>query len=1179
MRRWDAVHGLDGLYDRRSAARTSAHLILPLRERSKRRLERRASLVASSVHFKRGQSPSLCLQDVTASAAAELGVKRPSDSADSFQIESVLGRGGFLDGFSLERQQTSCRTAGGDAPKVPRRRRIRKDPVETPFADVCLTWSGRVVPCARTFPPAVVVEVKRRMVGPRLSRPLTLLFCFLAAAVWALPGALAAEATSGTGATPEAPPQAGFGENSSATPAADRDAAEAELERELRRAADDFSFEDVPQGAADTSEWSDSTFTMVVVGGVTWHYHLAGERVRMMADLCRISVELTDELTLEELRDRRSHSEERAEGRADAGIDAHGALPSDSVVPSDGSVSSGAEATASNDGEGGARGRDADGGDESGKNKIDLKRFRKFAVYLEGHVRFEVLDRDLHLEADSMYFEHPSGVGIARGARLSATVERAVEIQSLIQSKRMTPDSSAAGSPFGASPSNPFYDSPLVIRAAKLRMYGLRYFIGDEVEVSNSHYAVPPVALRSRSVEVYPVDSTAAERERLRQLAAGNAEDVDPTSPSAHATAGVSASRDVASDRRAQSVGAGEQPEADSGQRGEAVDPKTDLEEGATESADEEAERVTHFIIDPESTWITVLDRPLVPLPLSYWDTRWHDYLPIREAQLGSSSELGAFGEINWNLNYFLRLLPYGDSEPAKALDRDARLGFSTLYSDRRGFGYGPNAVYGQSPRSWAPWQTQLDAWTLYGEGRYFTIDDRGDEDRTTRMPIPRDDRFWGTIAHRQAVPHLGLFDFEYSDLSDRAFLGEYYEDIAKQEKEQETLVYWRRNFRDNLALTGLAQFRTDNFVTQTERLPEAKAFVLQQPVFGSGLYTDLTAQAARLRPRPDDALGLPSRGFERYDLFNSWAYPLHLPFLDLRPFSLLRYSYYDELADPAAGSEDRGTVGGGITLSQEWRRVFDFEHRSLMDRLFDVRKMKHVIVPSVTYLNVASNDLDPARTIPVDDVDTVDLRESVSLSLRNELLLRRRLPGRSRQVRPLLGDRDALLTAADFETFRLFESDVSLVVFPRPQRDNAGDEFSRLRLDNAFHVRRLSLRLWSELNPNRDFRMERLDLSTTLRVVPERLLFTVGDRLTRSLSNILYVDVRAWLSEKWAFSTYWSHDTDRGRGIEVSFAATRMFHRFAVTFEFVEDVGEDRNRSFFVNVSPLELFRARHVR
>ena len=505
-------------------------------------------------------------------------------------------------------------------------------------------------------------------------------------------------------------------------------------------------------------------------------------------------------------------------------------------------------------------------------------------------------------------------------------------------------------------------------------------------------------------------------------------------------------------------------------------------------------------------------------------------------------------------------------------------MGFDTIYFEERGLGWGPNVEYGTRPTRWEPWQLQLDAWTYHGESRYFGIDDKGDEDRTTRLPIPEEDRRWGRTWHRQALPYVGLLDIEYSDLSDRAMLGEYFETIAKQEKRQESLFYLRRNARDNLAMTALYKYRINDFDNETESLPEVRGLMFQQPIFRTGLYTDLTSEFSNIRVRPDDALGLDSRRFERYDVGNQWIYPLNIeplhPYVNLRPFFRMRYSYYSEVANPN-DSEDRGTLGAGVTASQEWKRTFYFGRESFMNRILSMQNLKHILVPQVTYENTFENNLDPGDTLQVDPVDQVDLNEAFILSLRNDFLSRRQLPGKPKEFQPILGERDVPLEDAKFQTSRFFTSDLAVIIYPQPERDNEGDQMSFLRFDNQANLRRVTLRFWSEFNPNRNLRMERTDYSTTISFIPKQLLLTVGDRYTRDRSNTVYLNGRCWIRKKWAFDAFWSRNTDFGQTEEWGGSISRVFHRFVLTTEFVEDFGEDRNKTVFVSVSPVEFFRA----
>ena len=417
------------------------------------------------------------------------------------------------------------------------------------------------------------------------------------------------------------------------------------------------------------------------------------------------------------------------------------------------------------------------------------------------------------------------------------------------------------------------------------------------------------------------------------------------------------------------------------------------------------------FIIDPERTTFDLYGHHVVPLPVSHWDTRWNAWQPISSIDPGHSSKFGYFLGVDWNVNWLLAHIPPQRFLPIEVLNEDADIDFETQFLEKRGFGYGPKASYGQRPRRWLPWQLQLEQWNHYGEVRYFAIDDHGDEDRSTGLPPPREHRYWGQVLHRQSIPHLGTVDVEFSKLSDPAFLGEYYEPIAKEEKEQESLVYWRRNFRDNLALAALYEYRVNDFQPETERLPEGKLFLLDEPVFRSGFYTSVSAQAAYLHRLEPDALAIPPRGFGRYDMLNEWSYPFGLPpYIQTRPFVFYRLSQYDEVLDPAEGSEDRASMGGGIAASQEWSRIYRLAPDSAARKLLGWSTLKHVVVPQVTYTNLFINDLPSDELVPIDATDQVDLNESVAFSLRNAFYTRVRTPRDPPALKPILSPAGPLL-------------------------------------------------------------------------------------------------------------------------------------------------------------------------
>ena len=140
---------------------------------------------------------------------------------------------------------------------------------------------------------------------------------------------------------------------------------------------------------------------------------------------------------------------------------------------------------------------------------------------------------------------------------------------------------------------------------------------------------------------------------------------------------------------------------------------------------------------------------------------------------------------------------------------------------------------------------------------------------------------------------------------------------MAKQEKEQESLVSWRKNVGDNLNLSALYKYQVNDFDETIERLPELKLSWYQQPVFDSGLYLDLDAGITNLRGRSAMAGGdTPRHG--RLDLANTWSYPVTglNPYLVVRPFAFARYTVPASYRFPAASSNPELLLLSGQTLA-----------------------------------------------------------------------------------------------------------------------------------------------------------------------------------------------------------------------------------------------------------------------
>ena len=769
--------------------------------------------------------------------------------------------------------------------------------------------------------------------------------------------------------------------------------------------------------------------------------------------------------------------------------------------------------------------------------------FSSTRLYAEGNVRLET--KDVVIEADAFFYDDQKRRGVFIGARGHADLGALTSIYQSVQGssfQRIRIDAvrdfdvggiNGAEIP-GHSPGRGFGQARiLAFRADVLRALDVQTFEGDGVTITNCEYGVPHVGFHSSAARIYPAARESEE-------------------------------------------GTGEVPIGEGG------------EGGASGSAVAQEEKPP-YIVETGGNTLRLGDVPVFPLPPTKYNTDWELQLPIRRFRPGNSSKFGWEAEVDWNVNWALQHTPLARLEAAQLFLQHSRLGFRTDYLSERGFGWGPEALYGSSPQKWEPWELRPDLWQVRGAGGYYAIDDHG-QDRSSPVQFTDDDRYWGRIAHEQTIPYVGVLNVEYSSVSDPNFLREYFESVAKQEKEQENLVYFRRSLRDNIAVTGLYKVQTEEFASTVERLPEGKLFLLEQPVARTGIYSGLLVQGANLRYEPFDS-NLPnkppdSRGQEpyqsgRFDGTTEWAYPFGFGrYLRFRPFASGQFTQYDKSAsedDPI----DRESLGAGITASQEYSRIFHLPPGGLAQRWFGITQLKHAIIPKVTYRNLYWNNVDPEELLQFDDVDTVSTDERVELSLRNELLGRspapseRPLAGAAPRKVPVGGGRPERegLVVTPSRVRSIVDFEMSMDVFTHPDRDNSGDRFSLFDADFTFRPNeRLSLRSRTYFDPNHDMRFQSTDSGLTMIPVRDVLAITVGERYQRDMTTFTYTQWTIEFSRKYLLDVYYGYDFEEHTSRDLELRITRILHKWAVEFVYSIDFNEGNNMSFGVNFEPIEL-------
>lgn len=660
----------------------------------------------------------------------------------------------------------------------------------------------------------------------------------------------------------------------------------------------------------------------------------------------------------------------------------------------------------------------------------------------------------------------------------------------------------------GAGP----YDAAgsLVLRAADMRLDGVRAqksalnlgtLSASGLLVTTCSFGVPHWALQAAWARVAPSEASADGAE-ARGLSA------TPGEPGREGAAPI-----AGSDRAAALAGAGAEAGGRLGDLG-------------------------HWTIEAKDLELQVLEVPVLWLPGFYWDTRWNPYLPRIRA--GSSSEFGEFVLAELRVPAPLVETPVGEVRPRVALEAD-------FYGKRGPAGGVDLRLGGES------FGSLVDS---------YYVRDRGDD--VSGVDNPHSDRSRLAMLHRQDWVSLGLhLDAELHYISDDGLLDEFFEREAKEDKPPETYLHLRWA-ADHHAAQATARWRFNRFDSDdqgggvfVEQLPRLLYQLMPWPIWEEPLTDGAVllsgrVELANLRRREQVIGGDFSDRSSRADALAEVIYantfgPIRLTGgvggrLTLYERPLVEVNGVDRLVQVGGvtqlnEADDGFAVDGlarhvtfaGFALSTDFWRVFAFEqgswHRS---------GLRHVVTPTVGYDNTfvvseAAEDL-----IDFDAVDRLRESESVFVSLRNRLQVRRN---------------DGVLDLVDL--------DLTGRWFPHPGRElgrrQAGVLTADLRLRPATW---LSGRLRARWDPEGGG-MQRADSSVFV-ALGERFWAVASHSFVDDRSSALGLDLVAHLSARWSVRVSEQYDFEAEEFLRHRLTLRRRLHAFIIDLNLSVDPGED---------------------
>lgn len=363
-------------------------------------------------------------------------------------------------------------------------------------------------------------------------------------------------------------------------------------------------------------------------------------------------------------------------------------------------------------------------------------------------------------------------------------------------------------------------------------------------------------------------------------------------------------------------------------------------------------------------------------VPVLYWpyvakDVRSGSFL-LREAEVGSSGNLGTFLRLGWDL-YDLGVYFNTWSE----------LTLRTDYYSARGAGTGLDFNYTGAQR--------------LGFFRSYYIRDTAEED-DTNIPVPQKDRGEFTWRHREFLSDNWRADGELGYLSDRRFLRTYDRKSFDEDKDRETQLFLSR-LSENSLLTTQARFRLSDFQTQVERQAVAYHLIGERVADTPLLWTSHT-EMARLQLRTDRELKLPDPDpVGRLDTAHELSWPLSLGPVQADPYVWADATGYSRQAGDAH-STGRLATAYGLRTATNFYRTYD-----AYSPFFGVDRLRHVVTPSVDYENLFWVSRDPATLTQHDEIDALDETHRILYQLRNRLQTYRVVDGRRDRVDFLIFD------------------------------------------------------------------------------------------------------------------------------------------------------------------------------
>lgn len=529
-------------------------------------------------------------------------------------------------------------------------------------------------------------------------------------------------------------------------------------------------------------------------------------------------------------------------------------------------------------------------------------------------------------------------------------------------------------------------------------------------------------------------------------------------------------------------------------------------------------------------------------VPIAYWPyssgSFSADRQAFRRATFGYNSDFGGRFETQWFLFNLLGI------QPPEGYDATLKMDYFT----RRGPATGVDVDYQQND--------------YYGLFRSYYINDHGTDDLgPTRGGEPdHENRGRALLRHRQFLPQGWELTAEASYISDDQFLESYERQEYENAKEQETLLrLLKRN--DNWQYSVFANWRVNEFDTQTEHLPENRFSLIGEPLGDfATLYSDNRVGVVRYRRDERDIFTTQDRfdnlGTTGSVLRGDTRQEAQLPLPDLGPLKLTpfisaRGTAWDDSPDSQGnGGEQRGMVDYGLHANMVASRAYE----NVRSQLFDLNKLRHVVKGDMTAFNGHAN-MEPMEMSPFDSgVEDVADFGGVVMGLRQRLQTKRGGAGKWRTVDWIVFD----LEAGFFHNPEKDENTHGDFIMARPE-DSISSNY--IAANFQYRLSDTTMLVYDGVyDPNRD-NMGTSAVSLAVEREPRLAYFTGWRYIHDTDNNLVVFGMNYKLNEKHTLAFRETYDIDLGKNHSTQIIYIRKWPRFytAVAFDVdrtLEDTG-----------------------